>query len=62
MKRSLIEPFANVNVSHVLISTTDYSNTGNETIRIFTWLVYGIICQLIVVFGIITNIINIVCF
>lgn len=35
---------------------------SEELERIFTWVVYGVLCQLIGIFGIVTNVINIICF
>lgn len=40
----------------------DLSSISDEAIFIFMWLVYGVMCQIIGVFGILTNIINIICF
>lgn len=46
--------FEDVEMSNFYIS--------GELELIFTSVVYGVLCQLIAVFGIVTNIINIICF
>lgn len=52
------------NVSHTVIYAT--SDTVDAILAhialVCTWVLYNIVCQIINIFGIVTNIINIVCF
>lgn len=40
----------------------DISEISDEAVLIFTWVVFGVLCQVIDVVGIVTNIVNIICF
>lgn len=42
--------------------TTDASGISDEAVLAFTWVIFGVLCQVITVFGIATNIVNIICF
>lgn len=45
--------------SHLYL--TDMAETGNQMV-LFTWVTYAGVCQTVNIFGIVSNIINIVCF
>lgn len=40
----------------------DASGLSDEAILIYTWVIYGVLCPGIDIFGVVTNILNIICF
>lgn len=47
-----------------VLVTVSFENSGIsvEAVRVFTWVVFTVVCQAINMFGIATNNINIMCF
>lgn len=41
---------------------SDFGGVNDEARLIFVWFNYGVVCQVIALFGVVSNIINIVCF
>lgn len=54
--------FSKANTSSIVDVHTDILIISDYAMLIYTWVVYAVFCQIINIFGIITNIINIVCF
>lgn len=48
--------------NHTHLVSLDMRPVAQEVMELFTWIVFTWVCQVIDIFGIITNIINIVCF
>lgn len=44
------------------ITAPAFVGLDESTTHIFLWIIYTVICQAVEVFGIVTNIINIICF
>lgn len=58
--KAVIEPVENSDLRYQKI--TDSSGISDEAVLIFTWVVFEGLCQMINIFGIVTNVINIICF
>lgn len=50
------------NISDAKVALLDLSGISDQTIVTFSWIVFGALCLGIVAFGIVTNIVNTVCF
>lgn len=50
------------NISVFQVASFETSAISPETMRVFNWVVFSVVCQMINIFGIATNVINIVCF
>lgn len=50
------------NLSHLEASSQVLPSISADFMLVFTLVVYSVVCQAIAIFGIVTNIINIICF
>ncbi|CAG5128595.1 unnamed protein product, partial [Candidula unifasciata] len=64
---AIFDSLRNRNFSHdhlrIIKSVDKYDHIFSDWLRIiFQWIFYSVLCQLVDIFGIISNIINIICF
>lgn len=51
-----------ITVSVISKSVVSLTVSDGQTIQIFSWVMFAVVCQAVDAFGVVTNIINIVCF